>query len=45
VTSAGRILLRFGAVLALVLATAGWPLLALAIVGVLWVLLRLEPSS
>ena len=42
---AGRFLLRLGAGLAFVLAVAGWPFLALAIVGVLWVLMRLEPSS
>lgn len=41
----GRMTLRMGAALALVLAVVGWPLLGLCIVGVLWVLVRLEPSQ
>ncbi len=41
----GRATLRLGAAVALVLAVTGWPLLALAVVGVLWVLVRLEPSK
>jgi nitrate reductase NapE component len=42
VRSAVRVVLRTGAAAAFVLAVAGWPLLALAIVGALWILVRLE---
>jgi hypothetical protein len=39
------VVLRTGAAIALVLAVVGWPLTALAVAAVLWVLVRVEPSS
>jgi len=44
VTTVRRALFNTAVGVALVLAVVGWPLEALAIVGVLWVLMRLEPS-
>ena len=41
----GQRLLNVGVAGAFVLAVVGWPFLALAIVGMLWVLVRIERRS
>jgi hypothetical protein len=45
VNGAGRLLLRFGVAGAFVLAVAGYPVLTLAIAGILALLVKLETRS
>jgi hypothetical protein len=45
VKAVGRQLLNFGVAGAFVMAVVGWPFLGLTIVGMLWVLIRLERRS